>query len=109
MRQLARTNLVLVIAGCVAETAAAQGIPGVIRADAKWTVAWQGTDNADGIVGTSNGGLLFAQEQPSRVRKLDSKDNVSIFLEDTHGTGALAIDSKGRIFGAQRTCTDPGG
>lgn len=82
-------------------------IPGVV-AGAKWTLAWQGTDNADGIVGTADGGLLFAQEQPNRVSKLDKNGKVSVFLEDTHGTGALTIDSKGRILGAERTCTDPG-
>lgn len=86
-----------------------QQIPGVIAAGSKWKLAWQGTDNADGIIGSSDGGLLFAQEQPSRVRKLDTSDKVSVFLNDTHGTGALAIDSKGRILGVERTCTDPGG
>lgn len=84
-------------------------IPGVIAGSAKWTVAWEGADNADGIVGTADGGLLFAQEQFHRVRKLDPGDKVSIFLTSTHGTGALAIDPAGRILGAQRTCTDPGG
>jgi gluconolactonase len=84
-------------------------IPGVVRAGAVWKLVWQGTDNADGIVGTKDGGLLFAQEQPSRVSKLDGKTNeVSAFLEDTHGTGALTVDSRGRIFGVERTCTDPG-
>lgn len=83
-------------------------IPGVVAAGAKWTVAWQGTDNADGIVGTSDGGLLFAQEQPSRISKLDPHDKVSVYLEDTHGAGAVAIDSKGRILVVERTCTDPG-
>jgi gluconolactonase len=83
-------------------------IPGVIAADAAWTLVWQDTDNADGIVGTPDGGLLFAQEQPSRIGKLDSTGRVSVFLEDTHGTGALTVDSKGRIFGVERTCTDPG-
>src|SRR5579863_5927880 len=84
-------------------------IPGVVAAGAKWTLAWQGTDNADGIVGTADGGLLFAQEQPNRVSKLDQNDKVSVFLEDTHGTGALMIDSHGRILAVERTCTDPGG
>jgi gluconolactonase len=84
-------------------------IPGVVAAGATWTLAWQGTDNADGIIGTSDGGLLFAQEQPSRVSKLDRTGKVSVFVEDTHGTGALAIDSNGRILGVERTCTDPGG
>ena len=84
-------------------------IPGVISPNAKWTLAWQGTDNADGLIGTADGGLLFAQEQPNRISKLDSADKVSVFLEDTHGTGALAIDATGRIVAVQRTCTDPGG
>jgi gluconolactonase len=83
-------------------------IPGVIAAGAKWTLAWQGTDNADGIVGTDDGGLLFAQEQPSQVSKLDQDDHVSVFLRDTHGAGALSVDANGRILAVERTCTDPG-
>jgi len=83
-------------------------IPGVIAAGARWTIAWQGTDNADGIVGAPDGGLLFAQEQPSRVGKLDRNDRFSVYLEGTHGAGALAIDSQDRILAVERTCTDPG-
>jgi len=52
--------------------------------------------------------LLFAQEQPSRVRKLDAAGKDSIYLENTHGAGALAIDSQGRLLAVERTCTDPG-
>src|SRR5262249_5916256 len=83
-------------------------IPGVIAAGAKWKVAWQGTDNADGLAGTADGGLLFAQEQPSIIGKLDKGDRYSVFLKGTHGAGSVTIDSKGRIIAAQRTCTDPG-
>ena len=83
-------------------------IPGVVAANSRWMLAWQGTDNADGIVGTDDGGLLFAQEQPNRISKLDANDKVSIVIDDTHGTGAIAIDAKGRVFAVQRTCTDPG-
>jgi gluconolactonase len=83
-------------------------IPGVVAAGSKWTVAWQGTDNADGIVATSDGGLLFAQEQPNRISKLDRNDRVSVFIESTHGAGAIAIDAKGRVLVVERTCTDPG-
>ena len=84
-------------------------IAGVVADGATWRVAWQGTDNADGIVGTSDGGLLFAQEQPRRISKLDAMDRVSVVLSETHGVGSIAIDSKGRILGVERTCTDPGG
>jgi gluconolactonase len=71
-------------------------------------MAWQGTDNADGIVGTSDGGLLFAQEQPKRVSKLDQNDRFSVVLSGTHGAGSLTLDSTGRILAVERTCTDPG-
>jgi gluconolactonase len=84
------------------------GIPGVVAAGSMWTLAWQGTDNADGIVGTADGGLLFAQEQPSQVSKLDANDRASVFLRDTHGAGALTMDARGRIIAVERTCTDPG-
>src|SRR3954452_18926241 len=83
-------------------------IPDVIAAGATWTVAWQGTDNADGIVGTNDGGLLFAQEQPNQISRLDPSDRASVFLRDTHGAGALSVDAGGRIFAVERTCTDPG-
>jgi gluconolactonase len=84
-------------------------IPGVIAAGTKWKLVWQGTDNADGIVGTPDGGLLFAQEQPNRISKLDANDKLSVFVGNTHGAGSVAMDSKGRLLAVQRTCTDPGG
>jgi gluconolactonase len=84
-------------------------IPGVVAAGAQWSVVWQGTNNADGIVGTSDSGLLFAQEQPNRISKLDKDGAVSVFLENTHGAGAVAIDVQGRVLAVHRTCTDPGG
>jgi gluconolactonase len=83
-------------------------IPGVIAAGAKWQQAWQGADNADGIIAAPDGSLLFAQEQPNTIRKLDVKDFDSAFVKDTHGTGSIAMDSEGRIIAVQRTCTDPG-
>lgn len=84
-------------------------IAGVVTAGATWRVAWQGTDNADGLVGAADGGVLFAQEQPRRISKLDPMDRVSVVVTDTHGVGSIGIDSKGRIIGVERTCTDPGG
>jgi gluconolactonase len=84
-------------------------IPRVVAAGSVWSIAWQGTDNADGIVGTADGGLLFAQEQPNRVSKIARDGHVSVFLEHTHGAGAIAIDAKGRVLAVERSCTDPGG
>jgi gluconolactonase len=84
-------------------------IPGVIAAGAKWTLAWQGNENADGIAGTNDGGLLFAQEQLDQVSKLDKNGKYSAFLTNPHGPGAVSIGPKNRILVVERTCTDPGG
>jgi gluconolactonase len=83
-------------------------ITGVIAAGSTWTRVWQGSDNADGLVGTADGGVLFAQEQPRRVSKLAANGTQSVVVENTHGTGSLAIDANGRIVAVERTCTDPG-
>ena len=83
-------------------------IPGVIAANAKWELIWRDTKTADGIVSTSDGGVIFAQEQSDTIRKLDSKNHESVYITDTHGTGAVSVDSQGRLFAVERTCTDPG-
>src|SRR5882672_7501903 len=79
-KELIMIKVALTIAFCFGTLAAAQqqnafpqptaakevmvtAIPGVIAAGAKWKLVWQGPDNADGIIGTKDGGLLFAQEQ----------------------------------------------
>ena len=84
-------------------------IPGVIDGGAKWKLIYQSEVNSDGIVGSRDGGLLFAQEQNNHVMKLDKKGKVSIFLS-AHGPGAVAIGPPmDRIIVVERTCTDPGG
>src|SRR5580704_2957755 len=64
-------------------------IPGIIAADAKWKLVWQGDSNADGIVGFKEG-LLFAQEQTNHVNMLDKDDKFSVFLTNGHGPGAVS-------------------
>jgi gluconolactonase len=83
-------------------------IPGVVEAGAKWTRVWQGNENADGILGTDDGGLLFAQEQTNHVNKLDKNGKFSVFLATGHGPGAVALGPKNRVIVVERTCTDPG-
>jgi gluconolactonase len=83
-------------------------IPGVIAAGEEWQRVWHGTDNADGILGTADGGVLFAQEQPRRIAKLSATGEYSIVLADTHGVGSLSMTPGGQLFGVERTCTDPG-
>ena len=84
-------------------------IPGVIGGGAKWTLVWQGTENADGIVGTHEGGLLFAQQQINRISRLDKNGKFCVYLLNARGPFAVAIDPKGRVLAVERSCAVPGG
>jgi gluconolactonase len=77
-------------------------IPGVVEAGAKWTIFWSGPDNADGIVGTPDGGIIFAQREVNRVRKVDPDGKTSVLVENTNGAGSLAMDYQGHIVAVLR-------
>ena len=74
-------------------------IPGVIAAGQRWTFLWQEAgNNGDGIVGTDDGGLLIAQNDNSKVVKLDRNGKASVVYVNTHTGGALSMNSKGALF-----------
>ena len=74
-------------------------IPGVIAAGKKWKSIWTGTgNNADGIVATSDGGIMAAQNTNSAVLKLDKNGKVSTPYKDTNTGGALSMNKKGALF-----------
>lgn len=83
-------------------------IPGVIAAGAAWELVWADFETADGIVGTPDGGVLFAQEQTDTIRRLDGAGNEYVVLSGAKGPGAVSLDAQGRLYAVQRTCTDPG-
>ncbi|HEV7714972.1 MAG TPA: SMP-30/gluconolactonase/LRE family protein, partial [Steroidobacteraceae bacterium] len=84
------------------------GIADVIAAGSTWELVWADFKTADGIVGTPDGGVIFAQEQTDTIRKLDVNNKEFVLLTDTHGAGAVSLDAQGRLYAVQRTCTDPG-
>ncbi len=74
-------------------------IPGVIAAGQKWKEIWQVSgNNADGIIGTKDGGILIAQNDNSAVVKLDKKGNASVAYSGTNTGGALSMSTKGVLF-----------
>jgi hypothetical protein len=73
-------------------------IPGVIADGARWQHVWEGTNNADGIAGTPDGGLLFAQVscfqcQTSSVKRRMSNEFVKRpndpMTQDPNGIGSV--------------------
>jgi gluconolactonase len=78
-------------------------IPGVIAAGQKWKFIWQELgNNGDGILGSSDGGLLIAQNDNSKVVKLDKNGSASVVYTDTNTGGALSMSTNGALFIVER-------
>jgi len=78
-------------------------ISGVVAAGAQWKEVWQvDGNNADGIIATSDGGLLIAQNDNSDVVKLDKNGKTSIAFSGTNTGGSVAMSAKGALFVANR-------
>jgi sugar lactone lactonase YvrE len=81
-------------------------IPGVIAAGAKWTEVWKGDgNNADGLVGTKDGGVLFVQNDNSQIGKIDKNGKVSFPYTGLNVSGSVAMNSKGMLFVLNRGYT----
>jgi len=79
-------------------------IPGVVASGAKWTKIWQeGGNSADGIIATSDGSVLVAQEDYDAALKIEVNGNSSVFVTNAKGVGALSMDRQGNLYGALRT------
>jgi gluconolactonase len=119
-----RSNAALAVLSCgiallvpLAETAAqllpgerdasVPAIPGVVAAGVEWELIWADFETADGIVGTPDGGVLFAQEQTDTIRKLDAAGKEFVYVHATRGAGSISLDTSGRLFAVERTCTEP--
>jgi gluconolactonase len=112
-------NAIALLSVLFAQAAASQGllpgeretavtaIPGVVAAGAKWELIWADFKTADGIVGTADGGVMFAQEQSDTIRKLTPDGKEYTVIPDTRGAGSISIDAQGRLYAAERTCTEP--
>jgi gluconolactonase len=82
-------------------------IPGVVAAGGRWEIAWADFETADGILGTADGGVMFAQEQTDSIRKLAPDGKEYVVLAPTRGIGSISLDAQGRLYAVERTCTEP--
>lgn len=82
-------------------------IPGVVAEGAQWSLLWADFVTADGILGTPDGGVLFAQEQTDKIIKIAPDGKQYTVVEDANGPGSVSLDNEGRLFAVQRTCTEP--
>lgn len=83
-------------------------IPGVVAAGAKWRNFWTGPQVVDGMTWDTDGGVLFAQEQSNAIIKVWPNGRWWDQWPYVAGVGSVSIDAQGRVFAADRSCTDPG-
>src|SRR6188768_1606548 len=83
-------------------------IPGVVSGDAQWRTHWSGPMIVDGMSAAADGSLLFAQEQSNSIIKVWPDGRSWVQWPFVAGAGSVSIDSEGRTFAADRSCTDPG-
>jgi len=89
-----------------AKETVAPDIPGVVKAGTKVIVVKDGFNSTEGPVPMPDGSVLFTEPGASIIHKIDSKDNITNFLEKTNRANGLALDSKGRLISAQALTVD---
>ena len=81
-------------------------IPGVIAAGAKWTEVFrEDGNNADGLIATADGGVLFVQNDANRIGKIDRNGKVTYPYTDLNVSGSAAVNAKGALFVLNRGYT----
>ena len=83
-------------------------IPGVVATGAQWKRVWEGPMIVDGMTTDADGNILFAQEQSNSIIKVWPDGKWWVQWPFVAGAGSVSIDSQGRAFAADRSCTDPG-
>jgi gluconolactonase len=80
-----------------------KAIPGVVAAGQRWQLLWVANgNNADGLVGQPDGGILIAQNDRSDVVKLTDTGKASVVYPDTDTGGALFQSKSGALYVGER-------
>lgn len=76
-------------------------IPGVVAGGTKVEIVKTGLMGTEGPVGLPDGSVVFCEPAGSKVGKLDSQGNYSVFVEQAYAPAGLGFDPKGRLVAAE--------
>src|SRR6185369_5098545 len=76
-------------------------ISGIVKAGTKIEIVASGLRGSDAGVGTPDGGFIATAN--GSVVKFDADGKMTTLVEDSEQAAGLAMDSKGRLIGAQYT------
>ncbi len=77
----------------------APAIAGVVAAGTRIELVKSGLQRTEGPVAMQDGSMLVSS---TSIIKVDSSDNVSTFIENSHGTNGMGWDGQGRLISVQR-------
>ena len=80
----------------------APDIPGVVKGGTKVIVIKDDFQGTEGPIALPDGTLAFTEGGANRITRIDQDGKVSVYLDNTNGSNALAFDSKGRLITVQR-------
>ena len=78
----------------------ASAIPGVVAEGTKIELVAADLGRTEGPVAMHDGSMLVSSA--NSILRVDSSDNVSTFIEDSHRTNAMGWDQRGRLISVQR-------
>lgn len=81
---------------------AAPDIPGVVKAGTRAIVLKDDLLGTEGPIALPDGTVAFTEGGANRIARIDKDDKVSVYMENTNGSNALAFDSKARLVALQR-------
>src|SRR5512132_3583665 len=77
-------------------------IPGVVKAGTKAVVIKDDFQGTEGPIALPDGTVALTEGGANRITRIDQDGRVSVYLDNTNGSNALAFDAKGRLVSVQR-------
>jgi gluconolactonase len=78
-----------------------EAIPGVVGAGVRVHFIRGAFNGTEGPIGLTDGTVIFTETNANRLVRIDARDSVSSWLEETVGANGLAFDRRGRLVAAQ--------